>query len=172
MSQRALSKLAGVPQGHISKIENGSVDLRLSSLVELARVLGLELALVPRRSLAAVQSVARSAEGRNLSHGAFPPGADIELKRLQASVRALIREHPHSREPARIARQLHDLQHLPLDAGDVEVLRAASTALSSLEAADGGAQLIRQILGSLQDLRSRIVHSRTGQGALDRLRPA
>ena len=37
LSQRALSAKAGVPQSHISKIENGAVDLRLSSLVELAQ---------------------------------------------------------------------------------------------------------------------------------------
>ena len=46
LSQRALGKLAGVPQRHISKIENGAVDLPLSTLVELVRILDLELALV------------------------------------------------------------------------------------------------------------------------------
>ncbi len=61
LSQRALSQRAGVPQGHISKIERGTVDLRLSSLVAIARVLDLELALVPRKSLPAVQSIARGA---------------------------------------------------------------------------------------------------------------
>jgi HTH-type transcriptional regulator / antitoxin HipB len=60
ISQRALSALTGVPQGHISKIEAGAVDLRLSSLVELARVLDLELALVPRSAMPAVASIARS----------------------------------------------------------------------------------------------------------------
>lgn len=59
LSQRELSAKSGVPQGHISKIENGAVDLRLSSLVELARVLDLELALVPRKSLPAVKSILR-----------------------------------------------------------------------------------------------------------------
>jgi len=62
LSQLALSKLAGIPQSHISKIENGTVDLRLSSLIELARVLGLELMLVPRKALPAVKSIVRSIE--------------------------------------------------------------------------------------------------------------
>lgn len=61
LSQRALSQRAGVPQGHISNIERGAVDLRLSSLVAIARVLGLEVALVPRKSLPAVQAIVRSA---------------------------------------------------------------------------------------------------------------
>ncbi len=60
LSQRELGKKAGVPQGHISKIENGAVDLRLSSLVALARALDLELALAPRKVLPALKSLARS----------------------------------------------------------------------------------------------------------------
>ena len=62
-SQRALSSKAGVPQSHISKIEKGNVDLRLSSLVELARVLDLELILVPRKAVPAVKAVIRSTAG-------------------------------------------------------------------------------------------------------------
>lgn len=60
LTQRELSAKSGVPQGHISRIENGAVDLRVSSLVELARILDLELTLVPRKALSAVQSIIRS----------------------------------------------------------------------------------------------------------------
>lgn len=60
LSQRELGKKAGVPQGHISKIENGAVDLRVSSLVALARTLDLELALAPRKVVPALKSLARS----------------------------------------------------------------------------------------------------------------
>ena len=62
LSQRALSEKSGVPQGHISKIENGTVDLRLSSLIALARALELELALVPRVAVPAVKSIVRGAQ--------------------------------------------------------------------------------------------------------------
>lgn len=48
LSQRALSQKVGLPQSHISKIENNNVDLKTSTLIELARVLDLELMLVPR----------------------------------------------------------------------------------------------------------------------------
>ncbi|HET6629076.1 MAG TPA: helix-turn-helix transcriptional regulator [Woeseiaceae bacterium] len=70
LSQRALARLVGVPQGHISKIENGAVDLRVSTLVELARALDLELTLVPRASVPAVNSIVRSAAGAD-SAGRF-----------------------------------------------------------------------------------------------------
>lgn len=59
LSQRELSQLAGVPQAHISKIENKQVDLRLSSLAALANTLGLEVMLIPRQAIPAVQSIAR-----------------------------------------------------------------------------------------------------------------
>ena len=61
LSQRDLGGVSGVPQRHISKTEKGGVDLRLSSLIELARALDLELVLVPRAAVPAVQSVVRSA---------------------------------------------------------------------------------------------------------------
>jgi transcriptional regulator with XRE-family HTH domain len=61
LSQRDLSAKTGIPQSHISKIESGAVDLRLSSLIEFARMLDLEVTLVPRKLVPAVQSLIRSA---------------------------------------------------------------------------------------------------------------
>ena len=57
LSQRDLSALTGIPQGQLSRIENGRVEPRLGSLLTLSRALGLELVLVPRSSLTAVYSV-------------------------------------------------------------------------------------------------------------------
>lgn len=66
-SQRELSARSGVPQSHISRIENGDVDLRVSSLVALARVLDLELELVPKKSVPAVKSIVRSSVNTDYS---------------------------------------------------------------------------------------------------------
>lgn len=57
LSQRALSAKIGIPQSHISKIEQGMVDLQTSTLIEIARVLDLELVLVSRSYLSAVQAI-------------------------------------------------------------------------------------------------------------------
>lgn len=73
LSQRELSARSGVPQSHISKIESGGVDLRVSSLVALARVLDLELELVPRKTVPAVKSIVRSAINADQS-AAVEPG--------------------------------------------------------------------------------------------------
>lgn len=70
LSQRELSAKSGVPQSHISKIESGGVDLRVSSLVALARVLGLELELVPRQTVPAVKSIVRSSVSADVGNRA------------------------------------------------------------------------------------------------------
>ena len=60
-SQRDLSGKAGIPQAHISRIESGVVDVKISTLVELARLLDLELVLAPRSALSAVEALIREA---------------------------------------------------------------------------------------------------------------
>lgn len=59
LSQRDLGAAAGLPQSHLSRIESGAVDLQLSSLLELARLLELDVTLVPRKSLPALKALLR-----------------------------------------------------------------------------------------------------------------
>jgi transcriptional regulator with XRE-family HTH domain len=60
LTQRELGQRVGLPQSHISKIEKGAVDLQLSSLTEIARALDLEVKLVPRKALPAVEGAVRA----------------------------------------------------------------------------------------------------------------
>ena len=60
LTQSELGQRVGLPQSHISKIETGAVDLQLSSLVQIARALDLEVKLVPRRALPAVEGALRA----------------------------------------------------------------------------------------------------------------
>lgn len=62
LTQQQLGQRIGLPQSHISKIENGTVDLQLSSLVEIARALDLEVTLLPRQALPALSSILRAQE--------------------------------------------------------------------------------------------------------------
>jgi len=64
ISQRELSARSGVPQAKISRIENGGVDLYLSTLIELARALDLDLRLVPRTAIPAVAAAVRETAER------------------------------------------------------------------------------------------------------------
>jgi HTH-type transcriptional regulator / antitoxin HipB len=61
MSQRALSARTGLPQSHISQIENAAIDLRITSLVTVAHALDLELTLISRRLVSAVEGLQRQA---------------------------------------------------------------------------------------------------------------
>lgn len=71
LSQRALGKKIGLAQSHISKIERGAVDPQLSNLLEMARALGLELVLVPKRLIPAVRALSRPTV-RELGAGQLP----------------------------------------------------------------------------------------------------
>jgi transcriptional regulator with XRE-family HTH domain len=59
LSPRALAEKTGLPQSHLSKIENAEVDVQVSNLVEIARVLDLELFLVPRQMIPAIRTLQR-----------------------------------------------------------------------------------------------------------------
>lgn len=63
LSQAALGAKVGLPQSHISRVESGAVDVRLSSLLEISRTLGLEPIAVPRALVPAVRSLLRAATG-------------------------------------------------------------------------------------------------------------
>jgi transcriptional regulator with XRE-family HTH domain len=72
-SQRELSGKAGIPQAHISRIESGAVDVKVSTLVGLARLLDLELILAPRSSIPAVEALIREADANHgLTHARTP----------------------------------------------------------------------------------------------------
>ena len=82
LSQRDLGAHIGVPESHISKIESGRSDIRLSSQIEFARALDLDLMLVPRAAVPAVEGVVRST---------IPPSAPSGLINAAMAVRGLDR---------------------------------------------------------------------------------
>jgi predicted transcriptional regulator len=57
ITQKALGERLGLPQSHVSAIEAGKVDPRLSSVLELARLLDLEPMLIPRARVPAVRAL-------------------------------------------------------------------------------------------------------------------
>lgn len=104
-SQRDLSARAHLTQAQISRIENGEVDMQVSTLIELARSLDLDLQLVPRTALVAVEAAVRSAEERSDERSA---------RNLLATLRRLAEEAekaaPEREDIASIASTLRDLE--------------------------------------------------------------
>ena len=58
--QRQLGAAVGLPQSHISGFESGQVVPRFDTLLDLIRVLDLDLLVVPRSLIPAVQSLIRA----------------------------------------------------------------------------------------------------------------
>jgi len=65
LSQQELARLGGFPQSQISRAERGE-DVRLSTLRDIARGLGLEAVLVPVKSLSAVGLMLDAGDGTAL----------------------------------------------------------------------------------------------------------
>jgi len=170
LSQRELGKRSGVPQGHISKIESGVVDLRLSSLIELARVLELELTLVPRKSVPAVQSLVRSTWQGERVLAETGTAALKEVARLSKQLAELTRSSPTNPELAQIGRQLRDIQSLRLPPDALRYLRDANRALKEL-ASTHNPETIRRTLADLQAVRNAAARSLPRPPA-DSARPA
>jgi transcriptional regulator with XRE-family HTH domain len=59
-SQRKLAAEVGLQQPHISGIESGEIVPRFNTLLDIVRVLDLDLLLVPRSLVPAVQSLIRA----------------------------------------------------------------------------------------------------------------
>jgi transcriptional regulator with XRE-family HTH domain len=110
LSQRALSEKVGLAQSHLSKIERGAVDPQISSLMEIARVLGLELMLVPTQLVPALQALKREAtpDPRQL-----PSTLDHDLIRLARHARVLEKRFP----------DLHVLSDFRLAADELRIAR-------------------------------------------------
>ena len=75
-SQLDLGRRVGLPQVHISKIETGKIVPRFDTLLDLVRVLGRDLVLVPRALVPVVQALVmdhrREADGNREDEGERP----------------------------------------------------------------------------------------------------
>ena len=156
LSQRALAKIAGVPQSHISKIENAGVDLRVSSLTEIARALDLELALVPRKAVPAVKSIVRSAQPDIPSLTRLTLNDD--LVKLEKISNKIAEQFSSVKEAAQLQSRVHDLTRLSVPESYLSKVRKLQKELDRVNKQPDLKRLIES-LDSVQALRNALAHS-------------
>lgn len=124
LSQRALSAKIGVPQGHISKIENGAVDIKVSSLIELSRALDLELMLVPRKIAPAVKGIQRNAETEKAAN---PMNADEavykDLEKIRKTAEQFTLYKKRIEETQNLASSIKELQQFRVNIGQAKQIK-------------------------------------------------
>lgn len=173
-SQRELSAKSGVPQSHISKIEKGDVDLRVSSLIALARVLDLELELVPKKSLPAVKSIVRSSTNADIANtqkrfqqeiekykhivasiSEVPSISSGELEKLKKAMDGIVQFKPSSSAVKAIESSRKALEKAVKSSAIYQMENAVK--LEALEA-------IRKATRNMNNLRNALVHQMPAQG--------
>lgn len=133
LSQRELSDKVGLPQSHISRIENASVDLQLSSLSELARALELELVLVPRKALPAVQSLIRTSG--------------------QSENPALAKSSPEGRALRRLKRSTEELQKLQPNLQALREMQRTAATLNRIQLPDASLNSLKKVASQMEKIR-------------------
>jgi len=164
ITQRELGERIGSPQSYVARLEAGRTDPKLSSLVEVARALDLDLKLVPRGAVPVVDGALRA---HSLGH---LPG-DVTSRAILASQRFLERLERlpglDARAAGEIAGLVVELASLRYQAQDLaalqDALRPMERVLEHYEI-DGVIPLhwdrrLRETRTQLQALRNSIAHA-------------
>jgi transcriptional regulator with XRE-family HTH domain len=167
LSQRELSARVGVPQSHISKIENNGVDLRLSSLASIAHALDLELTLVPRKAVSAVKSIARSMN--DAQRASRETRREMEL--LQSVIKNLSINKIQAPELNNLQRRFREIQQFQNVLKGTDALRNIRHALASIDAT-GGTRALKQAMSEMSTLRNALAHTNVSYGESEPSRPA
>lgn len=162
LSQRELSAKSGVPQSHISKIENGAVDLRVSSLVALARTLDLELELVPRKTVPAVQSIVRKTINTDLMNTQRRAQEVIDdyMRAIKSSADVALM-HLSQKELDKLKININDISHLIPIINSAQLAAIASSQIAIEEALNSGyTKETKKALEKISSIRNTLAHSK------------
>lgn len=128
LTQKELGQRVGLPQSHISKIEKGVVDLQLSSLIEIVRALDLDVKLVPRKAIPAVDGAVRL-------HSPSPETSraiDIIRQNAQFAERLKV-NHPNLTQIEGLQQALKNVPKIRYDAAQIKTLQDALKPITQLQ---------------------------------------
>lgn len=158
VTQRELSRRTGITQSHISLIENGAVEPGLPSIIQIARALELELVVVPKKLVPAVNGIIR---GNEPIGQLTPEQGATALRQLQRGQRLVVKLaalHGAMPDLERIGTTLRDMQRLNLRPEDVRDLGRLIDDLRRFHANPQVASEVRRIADALRRLRNTVVH--------------
>jgi transcriptional regulator with XRE-family HTH domain len=158
ISQRALAARSGLTQAHISQIETGTLEPGLSSFIDMARALDLEIMLVPKKFLPAVQGILRQTS----TEQSTPQGGEAALREIARGERLVIKQkqlYGSSADLDRIADSLRFLRQVPVRKPDLQIVSNAINTLRRYQASAQSKDTVAGIAADLQQLRNRLAHS-------------
>ncbi len=159
LSQRDLSVKAGVPQSHISKIENGTVDLRVSSLISLARNLGMELTLIPRKTVPVVNSIIRSNERKMGATSGETRRAVKELKYIQDSIAKIPKLNTPTMAMEKFQRQLRDIQKFSITEKQLKQIEEIRRGFQKFQENSANIKAFEETMYQTDKLRNALAHA-------------
>lgn len=151
LSQRVFATQAKIPQSRLSKIESGAVDLQLSSLIEIARELDLEIMLVPRKLVPAVEALTRNDE-RKSQPNQTASWALPELTRISKAAHSLQSAPQASRYVQQIIRVAKVLEAEEISSRDHQTIRHVAHILTHLKPNSHALPLLREAAQTLQGM--------------------
>lgn len=166
VSQRALSKRAGLTQSHISQIESGKMEPGLSSFIDMTRALDLELVLVPKKLVPAVLGLVKAQATPDMHIHAGQPN-DKRFARAERLIKKMKQLYGSSAALDRIEDSLRFLRRVNLSDLEMQLVRELIARLDRCQASDQAAPIVRDVAQNLQRLRNSIAH-----GGLTEPRPA
>lgn len=158
ISQRELSARSGVPQAQISRFESGAVDLRLSSLVSLARALDLEIELVPRKAVPAVRAIVRASARREPSPDALRKAA-IEIDKLIDALKAIEVPEIAALQIDKVLANLRMLERLQPGTDQLATLRKFNEVLTKSNPAHIDPDVFARHAKMIEQIRNQLVHA-------------
>lgn len=122
LSQRELGERIGLPQSNVARLESGGTDPSLSKILELARALDLDLKLVPRKALPAVQGALR-ANQLGIDSNVSTSRAIHAIRQMKDAFTNL--DLAQLELPDTLSKTLDDLERLRFDQTQLRVLQDA-----------------------------------------------
>ncbi len=124
----------------------------------MARALDLEIMLVPKKFLPAVQGILRQTS----TEQSTPQDGEAALREIGRGERLVIKQkqlYGSSADLDRIADALRFFRHAPLRKPDLQIVTGAINKLRRYQASPQSKDILAAIATDLQQLRNRVVHS-------------